>query len=280
MAEMFSSAKSATRQAQRASGGWVETGARFGYATKGVIYIIIGVLATQAAIGAGGATEGSKGAIETIAGQPFGRILLGVTALGLIGYVIWRLVQATLDPEHEGTDVKGIAIRLGYAVSGVAYAMLAFLAARIALSVGGGGGENSQQALTATVLAQPFGQWLVGAIGVIVIGVGLVHFYLAYKAEFMRQYTGEMSPTQRRWARRIGQGGLSARGVTFGIIGGFLIQAAVQADASEAKGLGGALQMLAEQPYGPWLLAVVALGLVAYGVYCFSQARYRRVSTG
>jgi hypothetical protein len=280
MAEISSSAQSAGRQAKQVSGDWVETCARFGYGTIGVIYLIVGVLATQAAIGAGGSTEGSKGAIETIAMQPFGRILLGVTALGLIGYVIWRFVQAMLDPENEGTDAKGIVTRIGYAVSGVAYAVLAFLAARIALGMGGGGGgDRSKQELTAALLAQPFGQWLVGSIGVIVIGVGLAHFFMAYKATFMQRYSGEMSPRQRRWAKRIGRFGLSARGVTFAIIGGFLIQAALQADPSEAKGLGGALQTLAKQPYGPWLLGIVALGLAAYGVYCFSQARYRRVST-
>jgi hypothetical protein len=280
MVNISSSAKNAAHRAQRATGGWVETCARLGYATKGVIYMIIGVLATQAAIGAGGSTEGSKGAIMTIASQPFGRVLLGLAALGLIGYVIWRFVQACLDPEHQGRDVKGIVTRLGYAVSGIAYAVLAFFAARMALGMGGGGGgDSSQQELTARLMSQPFGQWLVGIVGAIIIGVGLFHFYRAYKANFMQAYGGGMSAAQRRWAKRIGQFGLSARGVTFCIIGDFLIIAAVQADPSETKGLGGALQTLAEQPYGPWLLGIVALGMVAYGVYNFSQARYKRVET-
>jgi hypothetical protein len=255
--------------------------ARCGYATKGVVYVIVGVLAVMTAIGAGGATKDSSGAIETIAQQPFGRILVGLTALGLIGYVIWRFMQAIMDPEHKGSDSKGIAARIGYAVSGIAYASLAFLAARIALNGGGGGGgDSSKQALTAKLMSQPFGIWLVGIVGVIVIGVGVFHFYQAYKAKFMEDYkAGEMSATERRWAKRIGRFGLSARGVTFAMIGSFFIIAAVQADPSEAKGLAGALDTLARQPYGPWLLGIVSLGLVAYGVYCFSQARYRHLST-
>jgi Domain of Unknown Function (DUF1206) len=112
------------------------------------------------------------------------------------------------------------------------------------------------------------------------IGVGLAHFYRAYTARFMQEYaTGEMTARQQRWARRLGQWGLAARGVTFGIIGGFFLYAGVSADPSEARGLGGALVAVAQQPYGPWLLGVVALGLVAYGLFCLSQALYRRVVT-
>jgi preprotein translocase subunit Sss1 len=274
-----SSTSHVVRQTTRAAGGWLETLARCGYATKGVVYVIVGILAVMAAIGAGGATKDSSGAIETIAQQPFGRILVGLTALGLIGYVIWRFIQAMMDPEHKGSDAKGIATRIGYAVSGIAYASLAFLAGRMALSGGGGGGSSNQE-LTARLMSQPFGIWLVGIVGAIVIGVGIFHFYHAYKAKFMEDYkSGEMSATQRRWAKRIGRFGLSARGVTFVMIGSFFIIAALNADPSEAKGLSGALDTLARQPYGPWLLGIVSLGLVAYGVYCFSQARYRRIST-
>jgi hypothetical protein len=277
--EITSAAHTAARRAHEAPGHWVETLARLGYATIGVVYLIIGVLATQAAIGTGGATEDPQGALTTIARQPFGRILLGVTAVGLSGYVLWRCVQALVDPERKGTDVKGLITRVGFAISGVAYAALAVLAARMALGMRGGN-SHAEQEWTAQLLAQPFGQWLVGIVGVIIIGVGLAHFYLAYTAQFMQEYaTGEMSARQQRWAKRIGQFGLAARGVTFGIIGGFVLQAAIAADPTEARGLGGALAVLAQQPYGPWLLGVVALGLVAYGLFCASQALYRRVVT-
>jgi Domain of Unknown Function (DUF1206) len=266
-----------THHAARRVSNSFEPLVRLGYATKGAVYAVIGVLAVMMAVGAGGASTSSRGALQIIAEQPFGRVLVGVTALGLLGYALWRFVQAIRDPEGKGADAKGIIQRLGYGGSGIVHIGLMVVAARLALMRGGGGGD-SQQAWTAKLMAQPFGQWLVGLVGAIVIGIGLYHFYQAYKATFMKEYkTGEMSATERRWAKRCGQFGLVARGVTFGIIGGFLITAAVQADASEAKGLAGALTTLAYQPYGPWLLGVVALGLIAYSVFCFSQARYRHL---
>ena len=265
-----------THHAARRVSNSLEPLARLGYATKGAVYAVIGVLAVMMAVGAGGASTSSRGALQIIAEQPFGRVLVGVTALGLLGYALWRFVQAIRDPEGKGADAKGIIQRLGYGGSGIVYIGLMVVSARLALTRGGGG--DSQQAWTAKLMAQPFGQWLVGLVGAIVIGIGLYHFYQAYKATFMKEYkTEEMSATERRWAKRCGQFGLAARGVTFGIIGGFLITAAVQADASEAKGLAGALTTLAYQPYGPWLLGVVALGLIAYSVFCFSQARYRHL---
>jgi hypothetical protein len=179
----------------------VATLARLGYATIGVVYLMIGILANQAALGTGGAIADTRDVLVTIARQPFGRVLLGLTALGLSGYVLWRLLQACFDPEYQGTNARGLLTRLGFAVSGVAYAALAVLAARMALGAGGAGGHAAAQEWTATVLAQPFGPWLVGIMGGIIIGVGLAHVSRAYTAHFMQEYaTGEMSARQQRWA--------------------------------------------------------------------------------
>lgn len=258
---------------------WADPLARAGYIAKGAVYTVVGVLAVQAAFGSGQA-QGSRDAIREIGSQPFGQVLLGLTTLGLACYVIWRMIQAFADPDNKGTDAEGIAKRVGYFFSGIIYAGLAFLAARLALGNGGGTSGASQQTWTAKLLAQPFGPWLVGLVGVAIIGVGLYHFYKAYKATFMREYeNSEMSARKRRMARRLGQVGLSARGVTFLLIGGFFIQAATQNQAGEVRGLAGAFQSLASQPYGTYLLAAVAIGFVAYGVYCFSRARYRRFVT-
>ena len=262
--------------------GLIDRMARFGFITKGIVYAVIGVLAVQAAFTAGGGTEGAQGAIQEIGRQPFGMVLLGLAAIGLLAYALWRFVAAGVDPEGVGTDAKGIAKRIGYAVSGIIYLGLAVLAARIVLggsASSGGGGGGSEAEMTARLMSQPFGQWLVGAVGVIIVGVGLFHFYRAYSASFMKRYnTGEMDARQRTWAKRLGRFGLSARGVTFCIIGGFLIEAAVQANPNETRGLAGALDTLAQQPYGPWLLGIVALGFIAYGVYCVSRARFSSFS--
>jgi hypothetical protein len=262
------------------SDGWLARLGRAGFLTKGIVYAVIGVLALRAALGTGGSTEGTQGAILEIADQPFGQILLALTALGLFGYALWRIVEATLDPEGVGTDAGGMIKRAAYVVSGISYLGLSVWCAWIVLGNDSDQRSgNSQQEWTAELLNRPFGPWIVGAIGAIIAGVGLYHFYSAYGARFMKHYrTGEMSGTQRRWARRAGRFGLSARGVTFGIIGGFFIQAAIQSDPGEAEGLAGALQTLAEQPYGPLLMGAVALGFVLYGVYCASRARYSRFS--
>ncbi len=280
MSNSISSAAKAARNSD--SGDWIEAAARIGYIAKGAVYTIIGVLAVQAALGSGGAITGSRGAIKSIADEPFGEVLLVLTAVGLLGYAVWRFIEAALDPRNEGKDTKGVVKRVGYVISGALYLGLAFLAASIVFfGSGSGGGGASKEEWTARVLAQPFGQWLVGIAGVVTIGVGLYRFYKAYKASFMRKYdTGKMSAAQRRWIERAGRFGIAARAVVFCIIGVFLIVAALQSDASETRGLSGALQTLSEQPYGPYLLAVVAAGLIAYGVYCFSNARYREFETG
>ncbi|HEV2129901.1 MAG TPA: DUF1206 domain-containing protein, partial [Longimicrobiaceae bacterium] len=130
------------RHAAHGASPWVEGLARLGYAAKGVVYLIVGGLAAQAALGSGGQTTGSEGALSTILRQPLGQVLLGAVAVGLAGYALWRFVQAALDPEHRGTDAKGIAIRLGYAISGVIHAGLAIEAARMVLGNGGGSGQG------------------------------------------------------------------------------------------------------------------------------------------
>lgn len=260
---------------------WVERLARLGYIAKGIVYAIIGVLAVQAAFGTGGQTTDAKGVLGTIAAQPFGKFLLVLLTIGLIGYVIWRLIQAVQDPEHQGDDAKGWAKRLGYGISGLIYAGLALSAIKLIAGTGGGGSSNSTQDWTARLLSQPFGKWLVGAVGAFIIGLGFYQLYKAYKAKFRNDLKlREMSPTEQTWATRIGRFGEAARGIVFIIIGFFLIQAAHQSNPNEARGLDGALQALAQQPYGPWLLGIVALGLVAYGIHMWVQARYLRINTG
>lgn len=257
---------------------WIEPVARFGYAAKGVVFGVVGLLAINLARGAGGDAEGAQGAITEIGQQPFGRLLLALTAVGMISYAGWRMAQAAADTEDQGDDAKGILVRIGFVISSFTYLALAFAAGRAALSGqdSSGSGDTRQQ-FTAEVLTQPLGQWLVGIFGAIIAGVGLYHFYRVYTANFMRSYrSGEMSPGQEKWARRIGRFGLAARGVTFCIIGWFFIQAAIQSDPSEAEGLGEALGSLLQQPFGAVLLGIVAAGFIAYAVYCWSRAAFRQ----
>ncbi|MEG5041506.1 MULTISPECIES: DUF1206 domain-containing protein [unclassified Microcoleus] len=264
---------------QAASHPWFERLARLGYASKGLVYFIVGFLAAQAAFSTGGRTTDTSGALSEIVNQPFGKILLFLVTIGIIGYALWRIVQTILDPEHQGQkmDAKRIAQRIGYALSALAYAGLALTAVKLIMGSAVSKSDSTED-LTAQILAQPFGQWLVGLAGSIVIGVGFSYFYEAYKAKFRRHFKlDEMSQTEQKWATRLGRFGIAARGIVFVIIGFFFIQAARLSDASQTKGLGEVLAILAQQPFSPVILALVPLGLIAYGIYSVIEARYRRI---
>lgn len=266
--------RAAVEQARR----WVEPLGRVGFAAKGLIYVLVGGLAALAAAGAGGETTGSAGALRRIAQLPFGRVLLGVIALGLVGYAVWRFIQCYTDTENKGNGPKGLALRAGYAVSGVIHLGLAGSAALLARSAQQASGQSSTQHGTAWLLSQPFGQWLVGAVGAVVIGVGVYQFYLAYSVHFRKHLKlGEMSRVEETWAVRVGRAGFAARGVVLCVTGALVLLAAIRTDPSDAKGLEGSLQMLERQTYAPWLFGLVALGLVAYGLFQFVLARYRRM---
>jgi hypothetical protein len=268
-----------TVQISHAARRWIVPLARFGFAAKGAVYMIIGVLAALAAFNRGGRTTDPQGAFAEILAQPFGQALLGAVAVGLAGYALWRIIQATKDTENKGAGAKGMVVRLGYAVIGLIHASLAFTAAQLLMGSGGRrSSEKSSKEWTATLLAQPLGQWLVGTVGIGIIAMAIYQFYEAYTAKFREQLEmGAMSPRTESWAIRVGQIGLAARGVVFGVIGIFLVYAALRANPNEARGLSGALRAIEQQSFGAWLLGIVALGLVAYGLYMFVLARYRRM---
>jgi hypothetical protein len=269
-------AKDAAQSAQP----WMERLARLGYATEGVVYALIGLLAAGAAFGTGGRTTGQRGAFEFVAESPFGSVLLGLIAVGFVGYALWRSLQAIMDPDGEGTDMKALGKRVGYGVSALVYAGLAFSAVGLDLGTASDGGGSTDD-WTALLLSWPLGQVLVVGVGAGVVGVGLHELYQAYKADFLEYLKlDEMGEKARQWTERWGRLGVAARGIVLGIVGAFLIRAALEYDPQEARGLGGALQTLVQQPLGPWLLVAVALGLVAYGLFMLSVARYRHILTG
>jgi Domain of Unknown Function (DUF1206) len=266
---------------QAASHPWVERLARLGYAAKGLVYFVVGLLAAQAAFGSGGKTTNTSGALETIVTQPFGKFLLGIVTLGLIGYALWRFVQTILDPEDCGKEMnaKRIAKRLGYAFSAIAYFSLAVTSIKLLIMGSSSSDSDSVEDWTIYFLNQPFGRWLVVLLGLTVICVGISYLYQAYKGKFCRYFKlYQMSPTEQIWALRLGRFGIAARGIVFGIIGIFMVLAAIQLDGTQARGFGGALAVLGKQPFGPWVLGVVALGLIAYGIYSVIEARYRHIT--
>jgi uncharacterized protein DUF1206 len=267
------------RQRGRTGSGWYAWLARGGLVAKGASYAIVAVLAIELAVGHGGQATSRQGALHALAGESFGKVVLGLLVAGFAAYAIWRFVEAWAAP---GDDAKKWVKRLGSVGRGLIYAGLAFSAAKILAGAGGGGSQNAKaHQTTATLLSLPAGTWLVGVGGAIAIGVGLWNFYRGISGKFEDKWrTGEMSPAARRWGGRAGTVGHVARAVVFGLIGVFVIKAALDYDPKEAIGLDGALQKLAAAAYGPWLLGLTAAGLLAYGLYCLVDARYRDVSAG
>src|SRR5690349_9277071 len=159
---------------QTAANPWIERLARLGYAVRGLLYGVVGLLALTLALGHGGATTDKNGALATIAGQPFGKFLLVLIVIGLIGYSLWGFIRAIIDPLGRGTDPKGIAQRIGYVISGLSYGALILPTVGLITGSGnGGGGGSGPQDWTAKLMEQPFGPWLVGLIGLIGIAGGL-----------------------------------------------------------------------------------------------------------
>lgn len=263
-------AGNAADRAAREAAPWVEKLARLGYAAKGAVYLLIGGLAVAAATGNGGGATGSTGAMASLAGSTIGRGALALIALGLAGYVIWSLVRALRDPENEGTGHG-----MFFVITALIHGFLAVEAARMAYSgsSGGSGGGDGAAHWSAQVMQQPFGPWLVGAAGVAIALYGIQQLIHAWRVDLDDHLAlGRMSRSGRTWAVRTGRFGLAARGVVFAIIGYYVVEAALSANPNEAQGLDEVLSAMQDTP---WLLGIIALGLVAYGLYNLIRARYR-----
>ena len=248
--------------------------ARAGFAARGIVYMIIGILAVKLALGSGHTSANQQGALREIAAQPFGNVLLILIATGLGGYALWRLARAALGHGPEGSD-SGVD-RVAAFASGVVYAGLCAIA--VAILLGSGGGSGGAQKTTAGVFGWPAGTWLVGIVGVVFIGVGLYQGHRGLSRDVLGDSkTERMGPRIRRWITWIGTVGHLARMVVFCLVGVFLIRAAIDFNPDKAVGLDGALAKVDHASYGPFLLGLVAAGLIAFGVYSLSDARFRRI---
>ena len=253
----------------------VEIGVRIGLLSYGVTHLLIAWIALQIAFGGDNQKASQNGAFQELAGNTFGRVLLWVIVVGFVAIALWRLTLAIWGYRYESDEKKRLRKRASAAGKVVVFIALAVLAATTAVGSGGGGG--GQQKATAGLLGLPGGQWIVGAIGLGIIVAGGSKIYAGWKKKFVSDMSLPSDQKERTVVERTGQVGFIAKGISVGLIGILVVIAALQFDPAKSSGLDAALRGLAEQPFGPWLLALVALGLAAYGVFCAFDARYHRV---
>jgi hypothetical protein len=284
-AGMAGSSRRAIGKARRTAHAFTETKpiqflARFGYVVRGVIYFIPGLLALKLAVGRQGAALAPTEAIAVIGRQRFGRGLLLVVMAGLIGYAIWGLTRALLDPWGRGTSPRGIGRRVGYAMSALAY--MSFVVLTVHLLMGSPSHADQTREWVARVLAAPFGGWILGIVGLCwILVVGVSEIVVGWTGGFERDLCLErMRPGERSWAVRLGRVGIIGRGVIFAVIGVLLVLAAFRRDPARAGGMGDALEAIAHQPFGRALLGVTSAGLVLFGAFSILCARWMRTRVG
>jgi fumarate reductase subunit D len=251
---------------------------RLGYAARGSLYTVMGLLALGIALNVGrGRTTDLSGSLMVLIANPYGKLVLIVMAIGLAAYSLWGFIRAIYDPMHRGSGASGYMARLGFVTSAVSYAAIVILALQILAGSGGASGDSTKTTI-APILTHPGGGLATIVIGLIAIGVALGQFLEAYRATFARDLKGaEMSEKERTIVVRLGRFGMFARGVIFLVIGWFLVQAGLHHDPGQVQGFGGAFMFLLGQPFGRVLLGIVALGFVALGLHSFACARWIRL---
>ena len=252
--------------------------ARVGYGARGLVYLIVGCFALAAAVGAHARPAGSGDIFLVLITRPIGAVLLAMLAAGLFCFAAWRALQAIPDVDHHGRGTRGLLRRAVYGANALFYFAFAAWAAAVAIGLTRNpGGEREVHSWTAWLMQMPFGRWLVGVTGLVIVAVGFAVAARAFERRSDRHL--DLPQERRRLADALFRFGEAARGLVFLLIGVFVVVAAVDYRATAAKGLHGALQTLQQQPYGWLALGATALGFIAFGAFQLVEAVFRRVGT-
>ena len=277
MASTGSSGQRAANAARQAADNkWIERTARVGLAARGLVYVLIGILAFQIAFVDRAEQADQQGAFQTLAQNGFGKAILWLVILGFVGYGLWQATEAAWGHRREPDDRKRTANRIESAIKAAIYLILAVVAFRVVTgtSRSGQGGEQ----VTAQALQLTGGQVLVALAGVAIVAAAVLLAWRGLRTKFEEHLDlAELGPGARSALINLGKVGYVARGVVFSLVGILVVVAAVTFDPDKARGMDAALRQVAAQPYGPWLLSLMALGLMCFGVYSFAESRYRRL---
>ena len=254
--------------------------ARLGYAAKGAVYCILGGLAAAAAFGYGGQTTGRKGAVQAILQAPFGQVLLVLVALGLIAFAIWKFYRAFTGYGKADDKKEGVK-RLGAALSGATYFFFGLYSLNLVFNVvggSGGGDSSSKKTAVAKVLGWTGGEYIIGAVALIIIAKGLYEFYKGFSGKYKRKIDqSELSESEEQIFMRAGRVGYISRGIVLAIIGYFFMRAALESNAGHVEGTDGVFSFL-QNTGGAVLMGAVALGLLGYGIFTFILSRYGKLT--
>jgi type IV secretory pathway VirB2 component (pilin) len=256
---------------------WLDVAARIGLVAYGIVYLLVGWLAVQLALGDHSENASPNGALAELAKQPFGEALVWAVAVGLVLLVVWRLVEAFFGHrDQEGAD--RVRKRLASGGKAVIYGALAVTAFKVAVAGGSGssgGSSQTQKTMTAKLMDLPAGQWIVAAVGVAIIGYAVGVAWRGWKEKFADNLETE---GKLGWSGAayllLGKVGHIAKGIAFAIVGSLFVYAGVTHESGETGGLDQALQKVLQQPFGPYLLLVIAAGIICYGLFCFAWARH------
>jgi hypothetical protein len=255
---------------------WVRRAVRVGYAAKGTIYLLIGTLAIRLAMGLGGELTDSSGALRTIVEQPFGMAMLLIVGVGILAYAGWEITEGIADPKRKGSDAGGLMSRALTVLKGLVYGLIGVQALRMVMGAGVSSRDADDYARTA--MQFPLGGALLVAIGLGMAAYGISQVVDAWKARVGEDLdAGQLRREGGAWLLNVGRAGIGARGIILVLIGGALARAGFDERPSEASSMPEAMWTLFSQPYGRWLLASVAAGLICYGLFQVLHARYARL---
>lgn len=256
---------------------WVAPIVRLGYAAKGIIYLLIGMLAVRVAFGLGGRVTDASGALSLLMNQPFGFFLITAIGIGILAYAAWQIAEALLDTRGKGGGARGWTDRSLTIIKGVVYGAVGWEAMRMVLGMRGTSKDADDYARN--VMQVPLiGSWFFALVGIGVGVYGVVQIWKAFRAQFDDDVDAErMRSEVGAWALMVGRIGTAARGGILTVMGMLLARAGFDRSPSKAGGLADSLWTLMTQPYGTWLLAAAAAGLVCFGLFQLLHWRYARI---